>query len=465
MNTHLQDKPLDFSRVQSARGLSYRVLCAALDGASFASRLLEEVLTSGDYSGQDRRLATELTNGVVRRERTLDTILETFVSRGRGGIEPELWCLLRLGVYQLVFLDGVPTHAAVNETVALAKSVGRGRWTGFANGVLRSISRAIARDVATEPARNAVPIRAGRFRSFDRRLFADPHQQPAEYFADAFGFTNWAAQRWFERFGWGRLLNLGFWFNAVPLPYLRVNLLKVDRDVLLEDLATAGIAATAGQLGESIRLNESARITDLPGFRQGWFTVQDESAMAAARLLNPQPGMRVWDICAAPGGKTTHLAEIMQNRGMVLATDIEARRLRNIEESRDRLGLDIISTRVIGADGRDLPDGPFDAILLDAPCSNSGVLGKRPEARQRLTAENVAELCGLQRRLLSLALDRLAPGGRLVYSTCSIEPEENLEVLQAVLAERGTFQLHEEREHLPGEPADGGYQALILRPQ
>jgi 16S rRNA (cytosine967-C5)-methyltransferase len=216
-------------------------------------------------------------------------------------------------------------------------------------------------------------------------------------------------------------------------------------------------------LPESVRLGELVRITDLPGFKQGWFTIQDESAMAAARLLNPAPGTRVWDMCAAPGGKTTHLAEIMQNQGTLLASDIEFRRIMNVEQTRDRLGLNMISTRTIAPDGRNLPDGPFDAILVDAPCSNSGVLGKRPEARHRVTAENVTELAELQARLLRSGLDRLAPGGRLVYSTCSIEPEENHAVVQSVLADRSDVELREEQEHIPGEPADGGYQALLTR--
>ncbi|QDT48627.1 Ribosomal RNA small subunit methyltransferase B [Symmachiella dynata] len=463
MTTNLQNSPLDFSNIQTARGLSYRVLCAGLDGTQFASRLLEDALGMGDVSGQDRRLATELTYGVVRRERTLDAIIETFVSRGRASVEPELWCLLRLGAYQLIFLTGVPTHAAVNETVALASSVGRARWTGFANGVLRSMTRALTGEPVNEPGRRAVPLRDGDYLGFDRDLFADPHEQPAEYFAAAFGFGDWAAQRWLERFGFERLLKMGFWFNAAALPCLRVNLLRVDREVLLEDLSAAGVSASEGTLPESVRLGESARITELPGFRQGWFTVQDESAMAAARLLNPAPGTQVWDMCAAPGGKTTHMAEIMQNQGTLLASDIEFRRIMNVEQTRDRLGLNMISTRTIYPDSRNLPDGPFDAILVDAPCSNSGVLGKRPEARHRVTAENVAELSELQARLLGAALDRLVPGGRLVYSTCSIEPEENHELVLSVLAGRSDVTLLEEQEHIPGEPVDGGYQALLQR--
>jgi len=183
--------------------------------------------------------------------------------------------------------------------------------------------------------------------------------------------------------------------------------------------------------------------------------------MQAARRLAPLPGQRVWDVCAAPGGKTCHLAELMNNTGHILATDIRPERLRLIEENRARLGADIVETQLISEDGSHLPDGPFDAILIDVPCSNTGVLGKRPEARWRITAAGITELNHIQERLLNNALDRLAPHGRLVYSTCSIEPEENSQLVARVLARRPNVKLIEEELFLPGQPSDGGYQALL----
>jgi len=451
------------SAAPTARELSYRLLCLALDGQRLPSRLLEKALSAEQrLSSQERGLTTELTLGVARRQRTLDEILERFVSRGQSSVEPELWCLLRLGAYQIVFLRGIPLHAAVNETVALCKSNGKNRWAGFANGVLRSIGRAMTEEVITTPQANAVPIQPGEYRVFDRDLFPDPATEPAEYFAAAFGFGRWSARRWEERFDFERLEQIGFWFNHPAPSYLRVNLLKVDREIFMEDLQSAGVEAALGQFPESVKLLEAARVPTLPGFSQGWFSVQDESAMSASRLLDPRPGSRVWDMCAAPGGKTTHLAELMKNRGEIVATDIDADRLQRVEEARDRLGLSIITTATIDPENGRLPEARFDAILIDAPCSNSGVLGKRPEARHRLTEENVRELREIQLRLIRLGLDRLAPGGRLVYSTCSIEPEENQQVVATVLAERSGFHLSNEREHFPGQPADGGYQALIV---
>lgn len=447
----------------SGRAVAFDVLCRMIEQPQFAAHILDQVLNETRPADVDRRQATELTYGIVRREATLDAILSSFVRRGRGSVEPELWVLLRLGAYQLVFLDGVPPHAAVNETVALAKAGGKSRWVGFANGILRAISRSLPGEDVIAPAPNAVPTRNGQYRCFDRELFPDPENQPTEYFAAAFGFNSWISDRWQVRFGFAELLRIGFWFNMPAPLYLRVNTLRTSRDALLERLHEAQVLATAGELSESIKLEGPVRITELPGFTEGLFTVQDESAMAVARLLNPAPGTRVWDMCAAPGGKTGHLAEIMQGEGEVLATDIDADRLKRVVQARERLGLNNITTSLIAPDGTDYPAGPFDAILLDAPCSNTGVLGKRAEARYRVTEDHLKELRTLQIQLLNAGLERLGPGGRFVYSTCSMEPEENYGVIAAVLATHKDVQLLEDHEQIPGSPADGGYQALLGR--
>jgi 16S rRNA (cytosine967-C5)-methyltransferase len=242
---------------------------------------------------------------------------------------------------------------------------------------------------------------------------------------------------------------------------LRVNPLRSDRESVLAELRAAGIAALPAQLPESIRLSARARAESLPGFKEGRFSVQDESAQHAAALLDPQPGESVLDLCAAPGGKTTHLAERMRNTGRITAVDVDAERMARVETAASRLGLTSIETRLAAADASDVPAGPFDRILLDVPCSNTGVLGKRPEARWRISPEGIAELTIVQRRLLVAAIARLAPTGRLVYSTCSIEPEENEDVVRAALGDHPELKLLEERRHVPGQPADGGYLALI----
>jgi 16S rRNA (cytosine967-C5)-methyltransferase len=242
---------------------------------------------------------------------------------------------------------------------------------------------------------------------------------------------------------------------------LRANRLRTTRDELLRVLEAAGVKARAGTQPDAVWLEETTFVQKLPGFAEGWFAVQDESAISAGALLDPQPGERVLDLCAAPGGKTTHLAAVMHNEGRVLATDVDAERLRRVDESCRRMGVTIVETRVLPRNAVDLPGQTFDRILLDVPCSNTGVLGKRPEVRWRLDSDDIVELSGIQSRLLRSACEHLDPGGRLVYSTCSIEPEENRAVIDGVLQEHPELALVREVHHVPGQPADGGYQALL----
>jgi 16S rRNA (cytosine967-C5)-methyltransferase len=299
------------------------------------------------------------------------------------------------------------------------------------------------------------------YRKMNRPYFAEPRREPAAHLAGAFSLPQWLMERWLERAGWDETLRVAGWFLSPGLMCLRVNRLRADPEWVFRKLAAAGIHALPGQLPETIRLSARARAESLPGLNEGHWSVQDESAQHAAALLDPQPGESVLDLCAAPGGKTTHLAERMRNTGRITAVDVDAERLARVEAAAGRLGLTIIQTRLALADGSDVPPGPFNRILLDVPCSNTGVLGKRPEARWRISPEGISELTAVQRRLLETAIMRLAPAGRIVYSTCSIEPEENEEVVRAALGDHPELKLLEERRHVPGQPADGGYLALI----
>jgi 16S rRNA (cytosine967-C5)-methyltransferase len=283
------------------------------------------------------------------------------------------------------------------------------------------------------------------------------------YFAAAFSFPRWLVDHWRARFSFDELQRLGFWFNSPSALTLKVNLLRITRESFLKALAEAGVEASAGELPESVRLSGSTRIEQLPGFAQGWFAVQDEAAMHAAHLLAPGPGEAILDLCAAPGTKTTHLAELMQNRGRIVATDVSPERLARVAENCRRLGIEIVEPQIIREDSVDAPAGPFDAALVDVPCSNTGVLGKRPEARWRISPADLVELPEIQKRLLAAACERVLPGGRVAYSTCSLEPEENADVVRWLLARDDRFRLREERLHLPGAPADGAYQALLER--
>lgn len=455
-----------------ARRAAWDALVAAELRPVFVHRVLEDQFAERRLSRSDRGFATELANGVVRRRLTLDALLAQRLRRPLVELEIGLQVLLRLGVYQLVLID-VPAHAAVNETSGLARRIGKPRWVGFVNGVLRAVQRELTDRDVPSPESNAVPIVSLapspatvphvqiRYRQFGSPAFADPDRDLAGYLSQGFSLPRWLVERWLSDAQPDQVLQRCAWFDTPGRMSLRVNPLRSDRERVLDVLRTAGLEAVPGGLPEVITLAGTVRVEDLPGFAEGWFSVQDESAVHAGVLLDPRPGERVLDLCAGPGGKTTHLAERMRDTGEIIAADTSPDRLARVDQSAARLGLRSIQSRTVQPDGADLPPGPFDAVLVDVPCSNTGVLGKRPEARWRASADGILELAELQQHLLRTAAGRVGPGGRILYSTCSIEPEENERVVRRALGEFPKLELVAERRHTPGAPADGAYQALL----
>jgi 16S rRNA (cytosine967-C5)-methyltransferase len=448
----------------TARSLALDVLLTCRRRDAFVQEALDRHLRQAALSSADRRLATQLVYGVLRRQGTLDYLLRPLVTRPPHEVEPWLWDALRLGAYQLTLLTQVPPHAALHETVELAAAFGRPKAKGFLNGVLRSFSRLLTAEDAPGPASDAVPLEHGRYRRLARPVLPEPAADPLEYFAAGFAFPTWLAARWRARYPWDECVRLGFWF-AGPAPlWLRCNPLRADRTTLLGALQDAGIGAEAGEHPQAVRLAEHTAVRDLPGYEPGWFAVQDESAMHVASALAPAPGDRVLDLCAAPGGKTSHLAELMGNRGQIVACDVDDDRLRTVSELCGRLGVTIVEKRRLHPErDEEPPAGPFDAALVDVPCSNTGVLGRRPEARWRLQPVDFDHLVRLQTRLLRLACERVRPGGAVVYSTCSIEPEENAGVVRTVVQGLPRLQVEVEEVRVPGQPADGGYWARLRR--
>ncbi|QDU07586.1 16S rRNA (cytosine(967)-C(5))-methyltransferase RsmB [Gimesia aquarii] len=446
---------------RSARELAFFLLEEYRTRDQFVSDSLHRWDHRIELSSQDRRLAMEISIGVIRRQLTLDTLIEHQLTRPREKVEPSLWTLLQIGVYQLVMLDQIPDHAAVSETVELAGKLKRVRWKKMVNAILRSMSRQLIEEIAITPQANAIPLSYERYRCFASDYFDDPETNFSRYVSRAFSFPETLVSDWFTRYGVDQTLQIAQWFNQRNKLYLRVNLLKTNRESLLAELLDSGIQASLGKEPQSIRLDQAVPLESLVGFDSGKFTIQDESAIAAGNLLNPQPDETVLDLCAAPGTKTTHLAELMQNQGAIIATDVGEDRLDNIKQNTSRLGLNIVQPRLIKLYETDLPGAPFDAILVDAPCSNSGVLGKRPEARWRIDDSSINELVEIQRHLVRLALDHLKSRGRLVYSTCSFDPRENEELLKSVLNDYPGRAIVQENIHLPGSPSDGGYQGLV----
>jgi 16S rRNA (cytosine967-C5)-methyltransferase len=468
----------------TARAVAANVLTAARTANAWVGELVEDHLARASLSPQDRRFVTQLVFGVVRRKATLDALLKPFVTRPFHTVEPAVVDVLRIGAFQLAFLTHVPKHAAVFETVNLVRHVGSPMARGFVNGVLRRVAEVVTDEFAEEPGKDAVPFDApsplspltplpspqrgdgdqGRYRKLARPLLPDPATDPPGYLAAGFAWPRWLADRWLARYGFGECARLGFWFNAPPPLWLRVNKLKLDREAYRLLLTAKGIDAEPGEHPQSLRLLDGASVRELPGYAEGEFTVQDLSAMAVASAVQPQPGWRVLDLCAAPGGKTTHLAELMKDRGKIVACDIDPKRLETVAALCRRLGVTIVEPHLLDKEDTNPPPGPYHAALVDVPCSNTGVLGRRPEVRWRLRPGEFEDLIRLQTRLLLTAVERVRPGGVVVYSTCSVEPDENEGVVQAVRRAIRGLKVEAEAHSVPGRPADGGYWARLRVP-
>jgi len=444
----------------SARTLALDLLTALRERRGFLTDLIDDVLPRVILSGADRRLMTALVFGVVRRAATLDALIRPHVTRPWDKVEPVWRDVLRLGAYQLVMLNQVPQHAAVHETVELAEHVGRPEAKGFLNGILRRIAETTTDEFFDEPDVDTVPTDDGRYRKLTEEVMPDPVEAPADYLALGFGLPAWFADRLLARHEDTEAFRLAFHFNAVPSIWLRANTLQLTREAFQQVLELGGIRSEPGDAPQALLLLDGVPIRDIPGYHAGEFCVQDHASQLVAAALQVEPGMTVLDLCAAPGGKTTHLAELMKNRGRIIACDIDADRLATVTALADRMKITIIETHLL-SEANPAPLGPFDAVLVDAPCSNTGVLGRRPEVRHRFHPREFEHLMRLQTELLETAVSRVKPGGAIVYSTCSIDEGENVGVVNDVLNQRPRLRLEAEAEAVPGRPSDGGYWARL----
>jgi 16S rRNA (cytosine967-C5)-methyltransferase len=435
-------------------------------GKAFARELLDERFSRAPMKLADRRLAAELVYGVLRRLATLDAVLAAYSARPLDELDPAVRQVLRLGVYQMLFLERVPQRAIVDESVRLARATEKSRATGFVNAVLRSIGRDLRFVAAPDPARpqHSFELRPGRSCVLGRKVLPPPAESAA-HLAAALSFPVGLMRRWLARYGTSRACELCRLANEPPPLFIRPNALRISPEQLIEKLRAEQVEAKRSATGRTLLLPPRTQPARPRAFREGLFQVQDDSSAAVAPFLGPQPGENVADLCAAPGGKACHMAELMQNRGMIAAVDDSAQRLKRLIENAQRLDLRIIATVESEAANfaRQHP-GKFDRVLLDAPCSNTGVLRRRVEARWRFSGAALAELTALQRALLDAALHCLRPGGRLVYSTCSVEPEENARLVAAALRSAPGFRLEAQEEFLPTrDGGDGLFMARIIR--
>lgn len=373
---------------------------------AFISDALNQALADYRLSERDKALAVEIVYGTVRMKQALDYRLDAVSKRKMAALEPRMRSILRSGAYQLIYLDRIPPSAAVNESVKLIPRKQRQSAGGYVNAVLRNL-----------------------IRKLDQIQFPSIESDPVSHIAVKYSHPEWIVERWVKRYGIANTVKFCQINNRSPQLQVRVNSLKTDLPQLQSYFASQGIqAAKARYAPDVLHCDRGIDPNSEPLFQAGHYYVQNESSALAAHAVDPQPGEVVYDLCAAPGGKTTHLAQLMQNQGQIVAVDQTEAKVSLVKENAARLGVSIIDVIIGDAASIELPRA--DRVLVDAPCSGLGVLRHKPDARWRKREQDINALSKLQREILTNAARLVKPGGTLVYSTCTTEPEENQEVIK-----------------------------------
>ncbi|MDX2230667.1 MAG: 16S rRNA (cytosine(967)-C(5))-methyltransferase [Leptolyngbyaceae cyanobacterium bins.349] len=421
---------------QTSRQLAFLALRAVHRGA-FADVAVDKALQHSDLMTADKRLFTELVYGSIRRQRTLDTLIDQLGKKKSHQQPPDLRLILHLGFYQLAYLSQIPVSAAVNTTVELAKQNGFAGLSGVVNGLLRQYLRLTETDSTETDSTETDSNRA------NLTIPLTLPTNPIQHFGILHSYPDWIIAIWLEQFGHTDTEQLCQWMNQPPTIDLRVNRLQATIEQVEVAFQQAEIQTQrVPPLPDALRLlTHPGSIQALPGFREGWWMVQDSSAQLVSYLLDPQPGETVIDACAAPGGKTAHLAEMMADQGIVWACDKTPSRLKKLEQNRDRLQLH--SIRLHTGDSRTFThfQNQADRVLLDAPCSGLGTLHRHADARWRQTPDSVAQLAQLQTELFHRAATWVKPDGSLVYATCTLHPAENEQQIDRFLQTHPNWQL------------------------
>ena len=442
------------------RRLAWKVLEAVAAGA-FADNALERELAKTNLAPLDRGLATELAYGAIRQRFLLDAWIDAHGRLKANRQPPRLRWLLHVGLYQLLFSSRVPAAAAVNTSVQLAKEAGFARLAPVVNGLLRAVARAHnPHGAEADAARPLNPWQGLALPDAAAASLALRHSLPPWL---ATQLLQWCRPEEAEAFGRSS--------NTPPALDLRINRRRSSRAEVLAAFGAAGLTAQAldDQEWGLCLAAASGDLRGLPGFKEGHWCVQDRTAQAIAPLLAPQPCQRVLDACAAPGGKSTQLAELMDDQGEIWAVDRSEARLKKVVANAERLGM--VSLQMLAADAADLLEirpqwhGYFDRILVDAPCSGLGTLARHADARWRIQPDTIAELANQQQRLLERLAPLLQPAGRLVYATCTVHPQENGDVVNAFLACHPSWHLIHQQQWWPAPQAGDGFYAAVLEPR
>ena len=450
----------------SARRIALTVLDSFNTDRTDAADILHSVINKTDQRAQ----ATDITFGTIRNRPLIDHIITTIAGISQKATKPALLNILRIGTYELVFCPDTAHYAIVNEAVKLAASCGAKKQTGFVNAVLRNILRAI--DTRKTHLSDAVPARTIPQSTetgclFKSDILPDPKADLSKYLTQAFSIPIFLIAEWLTEFGPETTQQICFAQNRKPCTYLRPNPLKAIPQTFIKTLASADIEVQTLPDSDLLKLLSHLPITSIPGFSNGLFTVQDPTAAKVAKFIDPKPGQTILDLCSAPGGKTTHIAELIQNTGTIRATDINPDRLKKVDENCNRLNINIVKTVTFDSLDQQIADmAPIDTILLDVPCSNTGVLARRVEARLRITPKAIRDLVGIQHSILKRAAEIIKPGSTICYSTCSISTSENRSLIDTFLKNDNRFTIIKDELTLPATAPfdhDGGYIALLKK--
>jgi 16S rRNA (cytosine967-C5)-methyltransferase len=430
--------------MENPRQLAFLALQDIQRRGAFTDIALDRVLRNTQLSSADRGLVTELVYGTVRRQRTLDALIDQLGKKKAHQQPPEFRTILHIGLYQLRYQQRIPASAAVNTTVELAKENGFKGLAGVVNGLLRQYERLATATAISSP--SIQPEAQNPKSKIQNPKSHDPLHlptEPVERLGVLHSFPDWMIEMWLEQLGIDETEQLCEWLNQTPTIDLRVNPLQVSIEEVEAAMRSHGVdVRRVPQLPQALRVvGGTGTIQQLPGFSEGWWTVQDSSAQLVSHLLDPQAGEVVIDACAAPGGKTTHIAELMGDTGTIWACDARASRLKRLKENAQRLQLQ--SIQICTGDSRQFSQftNCANRVLLDAPCSGLGTLHRRPDIRWRVTPATVQELSVLQGELLEQAATWVKPEGVLVYATCTLHPQENEGIIQSFLTRHCHWQV------------------------
>ena len=442
---------MDFLNNIQPRETALKVLYEINEKGAYSNIALNKFLKSSGHTEKDNAFITEIVYGTVKWKSAIDLVIEKYSKIKLKKLSPYILNILRMGVYQILYMDKVPDSAACNESVKLARKYGHEASSRYVNAVLRSVARE-NEAVGNGATKNETIVNKAELKDLSHLInYPDKVKQPAAYLSARYSHPEWMAERWISRFGIEFTESLLEANSKNPDFTLRVNLLKASREELAESLRNRGYVVENGKyLPYALVVKNPSSIMMIDEYKEGLFNIQDESSMLASQILNPQPGWFVIDVCAAPGGKTAHIAQLMNNTGKVIAGDIHEHKIALIQQTAKRLGASIVETMLHDAAVYNENLGEkADAVLVDAPCTGYGIIRRKPDIKWTSSPGEIAEITKLQARILDNASKYVKPGGVIVYSTCTIEKEENEMMVENFVASHPDFYLEDISSFLP----------------